>query len=161
MMGGITVTDGEVQRFSELPWVYDDGGRQEAGFKGTAGDCVTRAVAIAAGRPYSEVYQALAAGNARERGKGSSGRRTAREGIHTDRVWFRRYMEERGFHWVPTMGIGTGCRVHLRAGDLPAGRLVCFLSKHVVAVVDGVVHDLYDPSRGGTRCVYGYYVLQG
>jgi hypothetical protein len=24
-------------------------------------------------------------------------------------------------------------------------------------VIDGVIHDLYDPSRDGTRCVYGYY----
>ena len=30
-----------------LPWVYDDGGRAAAGFKGEAGDCGTRAVAIA------------------------------------------------------------------------------------------------------------------
>jgi hypothetical protein len=34
---------------------------------------------------------------------------------------------------------------------------VVALSKHYAAVVDGVVHDLYDPSRDGTRCVYGYW----
>jgi hypothetical protein len=32
---------------------YDDGGRKAAGFKGRAGDCVTRAIAIAAQLPYS------------------------------------------------------------------------------------------------------------
>jgi hypothetical protein len=31
-----------------IPWVYDDGGRADAGFKGKAGDCVARAIAIAA-----------------------------------------------------------------------------------------------------------------
>jgi hypothetical protein len=25
-------------------------------------------------------------------------------------------------------------------------------------VIDGVIHDTFDPSRGGTRCVYGYWI---
>ena len=40
-------------------WVYDDGGRSLAGFKGDAGDCVTRAIAIATGIEYQEVYDSL------------------------------------------------------------------------------------------------------
>lgn len=55
------------------------------------------------------------------------------------------------------MGIGTGCRVHLRPDELPRGRLVVKLSRHITAVIDGVVYDTHDPTRGGTRCVYGYY----
>jgi hypothetical protein len=55
------------------------------------------------------------------------------------------------------MFIGQGCKVHLRADELPKGRLVVALSKHIVAVIDGVIHDTDDPSRGGTRCVYGYF----
>ena len=43
----------------EPAWVYDDGGRGDAGFKGEAGDCAARAIAIATGRPYTEVYDAL------------------------------------------------------------------------------------------------------
>ena len=31
------------------------------------------------------------------------------------------------------------------------------LSRHMCAVIDGVIHDTYDPSRDGTRAVYGYY----
>ena len=27
----------------------------------------------------------------------------------------------------------------------------------MVCVIDGVIHDNHNPSRGGTRCVYGYY----
>ena len=46
--------------------------------------------------------------------------------------------------------LGRGCTVHLRAEELPAGRLVVSLSKHVTAVVNGVIRDTYDPSRGGT-----------
>jgi hypothetical protein len=55
------------------------------------------------------------------------------------------------------MHIGSGCQVHLRREELPAGRLVVQASKHVVAVIDGVIHDTHDSSRDGTRCVYGYW----
>ena len=54
----------------------DDGGRRAAGSKGTAGDCVARALAIATGRPYRECYDALAEANYRRRGV-----RSARNGI--------------------------------------------------------------------------------
>jgi len=33
-------------------------------------------------------------------------------------------------------------------------------SKHYTAVIDGVIHDTHDPSRDGTRAVYGYYYLE-
>ena len=66
-------------------------------------------------------------------------------------------MRSLGFVWTPTMGIGTGCTVHLRADELPNGRLVVAVSKHYTAVLDGVIHDIENPSRDGTRCVYGYW----
>ena len=70
-------------------------------------------------------------------------------------------MKELGFKWVACMGIGTGCQVHVRADELPSeGRLVLNLSKHCVAYVDGVLRDTYDCSREGTRCVYGYYIME-
>jgi hypothetical protein len=56
------------------------------------------------------------------------------------------------------MTIGSGCRVHLNAHELPKGKLIANVSKHFVAVVDGLIHDTYDCSRGGKRCVYGYYL---
>jgi hypothetical protein len=66
-------------------------------------------------------------------------------------------MEHLGWEWVPTMKIGTGCRVHLRADELPSGRLIAATSGHWCAVIDGTIHDTHDPSRGGKRCVYGYW----
>ena len=42
--------------------VINDGGRAAVGYKGQAGDCVTRAIAIATGKPYQEVYDALWSG---------------------------------------------------------------------------------------------------
>jgi hypothetical protein len=55
------------------------------------------------------------------------------------------------------MAIGSGCRVHLRAAELRRGRLIVQVSHHLAAVIDGVLHDLKDCSRGGNRCVYGYF----
>lgn len=145
-----------------LGYVYDDGGRQAAGFKGDAGDCVTRSVAIASGLPYADVYARLAAGHGAQR-RAKNGRRpvrSAREGINVSRKWFKDYMAEIGFTWVPTMQVGQGCRVHLAKGELPPGRLVVSVSKHYTAVVDGVIRDTHDPSRDAGRCVYGYWIAR-
>lgn len=153
-----------------MPFVFDDGGRAEAGFRGKADDCVARAVAIAASLPYADVYASIAKGVGAERGSKSA---TARHGVHTRRKWFRDYMSSLGFSWVPTMRIGTGCTTHLSYGELPMGRLVVSLSKHAAAVLDGVIHDTFDPSREtqviepdghvriAHRCVYGYWILLG
>jgi hypothetical protein len=134
-------------------WTYDDGGRAAAGFRGQTGDCVCRSIAIAAGLPYRQVYDDLNALAKLEggRARGSS----SREGVH--RRVYDRYLRGLGWVWTPTMGIGTGCRVHLRAGELPPGRLIVRLSGHLAAVIDGVIHDTHDPSRDGTRCVYGWW----
>ena len=157
-----------------MPWVQDDGGRAAAGFKGSAGDCVARSVAIAGGLPYGEVYAALAAGQGAQRaGRGNKKPASARNGINTRRKWFRDYMAALGFEWLPTMRVGEGCKVHLLRGELPNGRLVVALSKHYTAVVDGVVRDTSDPywasivqepggrARIAHRCVYGYWIFRG
>ncbi len=153
-----------------IGYAYDDGGRAAAGFKGSTGDCVVRAIAIATGTPYREVYDALHAGikefakgrsKAAKRAARGGGRKgtTPRNGVHPK--VYRAYLAGLGWTWVPTMGIGTGCTVHLRADQLPAGRIIARLSRHVVALVDGMIHDTHDPSVGGTRCVYGYFTLDG
>ena len=142
-------------------FTFNDGGRQAAGFKGTTGDCVARSIAIASGLPYSEVYAKLAQETGSQRA-GKAGKRSAsaRNGINVGRKWFKDYMTSIGFVWVPTMGIGTGCKVHLNADELPKGRLIVSVSKHYTALIDGVINDLYNPDRGGKRCVYGYWVKQ-
>ena len=139
-----------------MAFAYNDGGRAAAGYKGQAGDCVTRSIAVATGRPYQEVYDAINAASVGERrGKRKRGVSNARTGVYKNTT--RKYMESIGWEWVPTMQIGSGCKVHLRADELPTGRLVVAVSKHLTAVIDGVIHDTHDPSRDGTRCVYGYY----
>lgn len=127
-------------------FVYDDGGRAAAGFKGSTGDCVARSIAIATRQPYRDVYDALNALGKRERtSKRKRGKSNAREGVYKGTI--RRYMESIGWKWHPTMLIGSGCKVHLADGELPAGRLVVSVSKHLTAVIDGVIHDTHDPQR--------------
>lgn len=142
---------------------FNDGGRKAAGFKGEAGDCVCRAIAIASGRPYKEIFDRLAEGNVTQRRTSRQRKKlkaTADDGIYTTRKWFKDYMTELGFVWKPIMSIGSGCTTHLRHDELPkSGRLVLHLSKHSAAYVDGVLNDTYDCSREGTRCVYGYWEL--
>ena len=41
--------------------------------------------------------------------------------------------------------------------ELPRGPLIVKVSRHLTAVIDGVLYDTHDCSRGGTRCVYGYF----
>jgi hypothetical protein len=69
------------------------------------------------------------------------------------------YLKSLGWVWVPTMQVGSGCTVHLRADELPTGTIVARVSRHYCTVIDGVIHDTHDYSRGGTRCVYGYWKL--
>jgi hypothetical protein len=138
-----------------MRYVYDDGGRAAAGYKGSAGDCVVRAVAIATERPYQEVYAALNALATLERPRKGRTRSSSRNGV--SRATLRRHMESIGWKWRPTMYVGQGCKVHLREDELPNGRLVVSVSRHIVAVVNGVIRDTHDPQREGTRCVYGYW----
>jgi hypothetical protein len=157
----------------------DDGGRAAAGCKGSAGDCVARSIAIASQRPYEEIYDRLAEGNASQRRgkhqKTGHGKRSARDGIFTGRKWFKDYMRELGFEWVSCMGVGEGCHTHLKNDELPVGRLVLSLRRHYAAVIEGVLHDTFDSSPARTyeiiengvvvgskecyRCVYGYWQL--
>lgn len=136
--------------------VITDGGRARAGFRGKARDCFTRALAIAARMDYREAYDLTNAVSktvklsSRCRGKSS-----ARLGVHKEVA--REIMARLGWVWTPTMLVGQGCQVRLRADELPSGRILCNVSRHYVAVVDGVVHDDHDSTRGGKRCVYGYW----
>ena len=146
-----------------MKFVHNDGGRVAAGFKGNTADCVVRAIAIATGLPYSQVYDELtehitsfvdgrskAAKRLKARGKTSP-----RNGV--SKHVYRPYLARLGWEFIPTMGFGTGCQVHLRPDELPTGRIIVRLSRHLAAVIDGVLHDTHDCTRAGTRCVYGYY----
>ncbi len=144
---------------------YNDGGRELAGFKGSAGDCVTRAITIVTGKAYKEVYDELfseikeftatkrsKAAKKAARGGGLSGT-TPSNGISKE-VYHKYLIENVGMIWCPTMLVGQGCKVHLVSNELPSGKLIARVAKHLTAVIDGVINDVLDCSY---KCVYGYY----
>lgn len=130
-----------------MEWKYNDGGRSKYFKAENVRDCITRSIAIASQTDYKEVYDYI---------RKISGK-TPRDGVLYK--YARKAAEHFGGKWVPTMKIGTGCKVHLTESELPKGRLVVSVSKHYTAVIDGTIYDTFDPSRGGERCVYGYYVF--
>ena len=137
-----------------MNWIYNDGGRAEAGYKNSDSDCTVRAVAIATEQDYKTVHKELSTLNKQSRPKGRTSSRYANTTMKT----IKKYMDSLGWKWVATMGIGTGCKVHLNKDELPTGRVVARVSRHLTAVVDGVINDTFDCSRDGLRCVYGYWI---
>lgn len=149
-----------------MQFIVNDGGRAAAGYKGKTGDCVCRAIAIATGRPYQEVYDRLAIGNKTQRitkhsSKGTAGKLTARNGIYTSRKWFKDYMAELGFEYitlVPVFGQRPPTvNEFLRIRSM--GRVVLSLRRHSAAMINGVIHDTWDSSKNGTAPVFGYWLL--
>jgi hypothetical protein len=147
-------------------WVKDDGGRAAAGYgQEHVGDCGARAVSIATGKPYAEVFEALKAAHAsyikrhpRSYVAESESRRRKEPIEYGCSVEvMRAYMKSIG--WQHTEPSGRySAKLFLRADMLPKGRLVVLISGHYVAVVDGKIFDTYDSGgKSGKRTVEGYW----
>ena len=126
-------------------FTYNDGGRSLY-FKGRdAGDCVARAMAIALQLDYKTCYDQLAAANVE-----AGGKKTARNGLL--RKTYEKVLNEHGWIWHPAPKFkGRKARYY----NLPKGRLIMRMAKHVSALVDGEIHDTWDCSK---KMVYGYFV---
>ena len=102
------------QREDKMNYKHNDGGRQDAGFKGTAGDCGTRAMAIALGLDYKTVYKELAQANA-DNGRAKS----ARNGINKD--IYSEVLKRYGWVWMQSPKfIGRKAR----CSDMPSGVVI-------------------------------------
>ena len=136
-----------------MKWIYDDGGRSKY-YKGHTGDCVCRAIAIGTGMDYKEVYDLINTYSKKEESDSS-----ARTGVASDITY--QILTDLGWTWKPTMYFGQGCKTHLREDELPKNKtIIARLSKHLTCIVDSIIHDTYDPSRDGKRCVYGYFIKE-
>jgi hypothetical protein len=143
-------------------FVKDDGGRSRSGIargsrKDETGDCVTRAIAIATEKPYREVHDALIGAAVRHAMTGKTswakwarGRRRTVSIFHADHgahaEVYNPLLESLGWKFTSTKELPRGKGVRLRADELPRGRLIVRLPKHLVAVIDGVIHDNFDCS---------------
>lgn len=134
-----------------IQWIVTDGGRADSGYRGSADDCVVRAIAIADGRSYQQVYDEMAVLMKRKTKKVS-----ARDGVPT-LVW-EAYLRGLGYRRVDTFAPGKP-KMKMRAEDMPAGAtIICHMRGHLAAVVDQVLHDTYDCSEGGDRRVLAYWI---
>lgn len=133
---------------TDMAYVKDDGGRQDAGFRGDVGDCVARALAIVLELTYREVYdelnrrvQALPPGLRDASSKTKN--QTARTGLFPS--VYGPWLTELGWHWVsaPSQLAETALP--------PAGRAIWCRTSHLAAVVDGVVHDTWAPGERNLR----------
>lgn len=136
-----------------MDFVYSDGGRSKYYKADNVGDCVTRAIANATGMDYKEIHDGINALAKKER-KGRI-KTSARNGVRPSTS--KKYIKSLGWEWHPCMTIGSGCKVHLNADELPSGTLIVKVTHHLTCVKDGVIYDTYDCSRDGERCVYGYW----
>jgi hypothetical protein len=154
-------------------FVKDDGGRSRSGLargcKDETGDCVARAISIATEKPYREVHDALTLGKVHDVAAGSDAwarwarRRGGVRSFHADHgvtdAVYGSYLQSLGWRFVSTQELPRGRGVHLRADELPRGRLIVQLYRHLVAVVDGVIHDTNDCSDEGRRRIRGYWTV--
>jgi hypothetical protein len=131
----------------QMNYKQNDGGRQAAGYKGTAGDCGARAIAIALGLDYKSVYKELAQANA-DNGRAKS----ARNGISKD--IYSEVLKRYGWVWMQAPKFA-GRKA--RCSDMPAGSVIAKQANHYVAVIDGVANDIWDSTE---RMVYGYWAKQ-
>ena len=130
-----------------MKFVYNDGGRSQYYKAEKVGDCVCRAIAIAAQKDYKEVYDTIKELTNENPRNGLSKRATLKVCAHFGGVW------------VSVMKFGEGCKMHLKEEEIPKGRIICNLSGHVTCIIDRVINDTYDCSRDGKRCVYGYWTF--
>ena len=139
--------------------IYSTGGREKYFKSNVVGDCVCRAIANVTGMDYKQVYDLINSYAKKEHlSKRKKKKSNARNGVTTDTIW--RILTDLGWKWIPTMLIGSGCQVHLNEKELPDGTLIVSVSKHLTCVKNRKLYDTYDCYRGGTRCVYGYYIKE-
>ena len=132
-----------------MTFIYNDGGRKAAGYKGKTGDCVVRAVAIATKQDYRTVYRDCARINEAEGGK-----RSGRNGINVYGEAFAEYMKRLGWIFVDARKGKSrmncdqlselACKEHR---DFIAWVTPMGIRSHYVAVIDGVFNDTWDSSR--------------
>jgi len=128
-----------------MRFVFNDGGRKTAGFKGTAGDCGARAMAIALGMDYKVAYKLLAEAN-KNCGKAKSARNGIDKDIYSD------VLKSLGWMWMPAPKF-EGRKA--KCSDMFAGTVIARQAGHYVAVINGVPHDIWDCSE---KMVYGFWV---
>ena len=135
-----------------IGYYFNDGGRRAAGYKGlNASDCFVRALAIASGKPYKEVYR-LVANTFAEHGYPRSGNAVYRtyEARRNAKYWKKRtpYIQVRDIIFEQ-MGFR---KIKLHRGPRPTwsqaywwyGDCIVKTRRHLAAIKKGMLQDTWD-----------------
>ena len=131
-----------------IDYIQEDGGRADAGFRGSTGDCVVRAIAIASGEEYQVVYDTMAAhmrkhgyvatGNAyQQKPKAGKTKKRPRSALNIQHDVLRFF----GFEKVK---LPQGARPTYTEAHRRYGNCIVSTTKHMAALVDGALRDLFD-----------------
>ena len=132
-----------------LPFVPTDGGRAASKRPRQRNDCTVRALALACGVTYDSAYDELA----------EAGRRCGR-GFEFGTWAGTAHFAGRTFRWIGFPAVKGQQRMNPAgfADQHPRGRYILKTAKHVLACVDGMLHDTAAPDPG--RCVYGAWAVE-
>lgn len=130
-----------------IEFVYTDGGREKAGFKGTTGDCVIRAIAVATEKDYKEVYNdiyeatrkyAETRNNKLARHlRNHPNKMSPREGVYKE--IYRPYLESLGWKYISD-------RQRLNCNKFKSGTYICRVTRHMTVVKNGKLYDSWNCS---------------
>lgn len=132
-------------------WIYDDGGRAQAGRRGKVGDCVCRAITIATGKQYEWVYSVLNERCKPLRKTPKSRKPSPQFGL-ANPIWEPLLFQE-GWHYCELERMEQFNDRHVPQ----EGISIVFQSGHLTAVKHGVIRDTYDSSYKGTAWIKGFY----
>lgn len=120
---------------------YNDGGQTRSL---NSGYCVVRSIAIATGMDWADAERLIKD----FKKKGKTGNRAISRGVH--REDYEPALNSIGWYWQPAPKFeGRKARTY----DL-SGTVIARQSHHLVAVIDGVAQDIFDPTE---KMVYGYW----
>jgi hypothetical protein len=132
-------------------WLQHDAGRSTSKRPKARNDCTVRAIAAVTGAPYDAAYEWIAAGGRK------SGKRFKLKPFFAANVFL--HDADWRFAWTPYPAVKGERRMNVIAfvATHPRGRYVIQVSKHVIAVVDGVLIDDHLPRLNA--CVYGAWTV--
>lgn len=157
---------------NELKFIHNDGGRSKY-FKGSTGDCVTRAIAIATNIDYKIVYDDLFIANKEyiekhnnKYAKAMKSRKNGlspRNGIYKE--IYSKYLFANGWKYISLVKFGSKERTKLDQLTHLDNIIVC-IPRHIMAMQKGVINDIGDTrysyweERKSIRTANGYYIKE-
>lgn len=133
-----------------LGFKYDDGGGNKYARYAT-GDCATRAMAVVTGEHYLSILRLIQNEAENERGGKRSDGKT-----YTRLSAVRNIMQQKGWQFVDMRKSPK----KFSEWKAETGTWLVWCPQHFTAVIDGVIHDTFDPRTEGITTVKGYWYMK-